>query len=189
MHKTCTSCKQIKDISLFTPGKSRKGTVVYSSRCKDCRAELARNSRDKTAEKKCTCCGASYRVLGGGAKKKLDLCSVCYPTYRTAYSLYHSCLQRSKEKEIDFDLNINEIHKELIEGSCGKTGFKFEINVKGKHYGNRSPYSPSIDKIDPNKGYTKDNVQLVCWWYNLAKARYTDEEVLKLCRAVTTHNS
>jgi hypothetical protein len=44
--------------------------------------------------------------------------------------------------------------------------------------------SPSIDKIDPAKGYTIDNCQVVSWWYNVTKQRFTDKEVLELCKAV-----
>jgi len=38
------------------------------------------------------------------------------------------------------------------------------------------------DKIDPSKGYTKDNCRVVCWWYNLAKSIYSDEVVLDLMK-------
>lgn len=43
---------------------------------------------------------------------------------------------------------------------------------------------PSLDKIDPSGGYTKSNVQVVCWWYNASKQQFTDAEVLTLCEAV-----
>ena len=40
------------------------------------------------------------------------------------------------------------------------------------------PWRPSIDRINSNKGYVHGNVRLVCTMYNLAKHRWTDEEVL-----------
>lgn len=40
------------------------------------------------------------------------------------------------------------------------------------------PWRPSIDRIDSNKGYVHGNVRLVCTMYNLAKHRWTDDEVL-----------
>lgn len=46
----------------------------------------------------------------------------------------------------------------------------------------------TIDKIDPTKGYTKDNCLIVCWWYNVTKQRYSDTEVLQLCKQVIAHS-
>jgi hypothetical protein len=42
----------------------------------------------------------------------------------------------------------------------------------------------TIDKIDPRKGYTKDNCRVICWWYNCAKQQHTDEVMLNMCKAV-----
>lgn len=53
------------------------------------------------------------------------------------------------------------------------------INHGGGDYGDRHPYTPTIDKIDPNKGYTKDNCRIVIWWYNLSKSIWNDELVIE----------
>lgn len=37
--------------------------------------------------------------------------------------------------------------------------------------------SVSIDRIDSDKGYVEGNIQLVCRWVNLAKGKFTNEEV------------
>jgi hypothetical protein len=187
--KTCKTCKKTLSLSLFGKDIAKSGNIVYRPYCKSCRAEKGRNDRAYRTHKVCNCCGKDYKVLGGGAKKKLTLCGECYPTYRTAYSLWHACLSRAKDKNIEFDLDMNEIHMTLANGKCVKTGHEFVIKEKGRNYKDRSPFAPSIDKIDPSKGYTKDNIQVVCWWYNSAKGRYTDEEVLELCKAVVNHNS
>ncbi len=41
--------------------------------------------------------------------------------------------------------------------------------------GGRTGSSPSIDRIDNNKGYTKDNIEIVCWEYNDDKGTMTIE--------------
>ncbi len=48
----------------------------------------------------------------------------------------------------------------------------------GKNIRTRHPNSPSLDQINPQGGYTTDNVQVVAWWYNVSKQQFTDEEVL-----------
>lgn len=42
----------------------------------------------------------------------------------------------------------------------------------------------SIDRIDPNKGYTKDNVQLVCAQVNMMKSDMSLEELYMFCEAM-----
>lgn len=41
-----------------------------------------------------------------------------------------------------------------------------------------NPRSVSIDRIDGDLGYIPGNVQLVCQWVNLAKNRFTNEQIL-----------
>jgi hypothetical protein len=187
--KTCKTCKEEKPLTSFGQDKARSGNMVYKPYCKDCRAAKTRKEREANTVRTCTCCSSVYKVLGGGAKQNLKLCQSCYPTYRTAYSLWHACLSRAKSKGLDFDLDVNYLHQTIAKGVCAKTGQTFEIKAKGRNFKDRSPFTPSVDKIDPNKGYTKENVQIVCWWYNLAKSTFTDEEVLKLCKSVIAHNS
>jgi len=45
-------------------------------------------------------------------------------------------------------------------------------------------FCPSLDRVDSSKGYTKDNVQLVCRIYNTAKGNGTKEDVMKMVDAL-----
>lgn len=45
---------------------------------------------------------------------------------------------------------------------------------QGKFRGTAYPNSPSLDRIDPRKGYTPDNVRVVCQFVNLAKNAMPD---------------
>ena len=64
------------------------------------------------------------------------------------------------------------------------TNFNFDLKEQGKDFSSRTPWSPSIDKIDPKGGYTQKNCRVVAWWYNVAKQTFSDNEVLELCKAV-----
>jgi len=57
-------------------------------------------------------------------------------------------------------------------GVCERTGIKFEL----VHGSVRHPYGPSVDRIDANGFYSDENVQIVCWAYNVGKAEMTDEK-------------
>jgi hypothetical protein len=56
---------------------------------------------------------------------------------------------------------------ERCEGRCAVSGFEFsEAHVGGGRA--RRPYAPSLDRIDPRRGYEPDNVRLVCGVANFA---------------------
>lgn len=68
-------------------------------------------------------------------------------------------------------------------GKCALTGMQmtWEIN-KGNVQTN-----VSIDKIDPNKGYNVDNIQLVCRIANTMKFDSSMEEFIELCKKVVEY--
>lgn len=45
----------------------------------------------------------------------------------------------------------------------------------------------SIDQIQPQLGYTKDNIQLVCMAVNQLKSDFSMQEVLTVCNAVVNN--
>ena len=89
---------------------------------------------------------------------------------------------RSSKKNIDYDLDLAWFRDKLQDMKCEVTGIQFPLDfwVEGK----RKAFSPSIDRIDPKKGYTKDNCQVVCWIYNAAKQEFTHADIEKLSSAV-----
>ena len=98
--------------------------------------------------------------------------------------LWSATQHRSKDRDLDFDLDIDWIKERLY--FCEVTGIKFELRDMATksttNYSNRKPRTPSIDKIDSNKGYTKDNCRVVCWWYNLAKSNWEDSMIEQIVK-------
>jgi hypothetical protein len=86
----------------------------------------------------------------------------------------------------EFDLTRAWILEKLEAGVCEITGIPFileatEEDRKGKF---THPFSPSVDRIDSLRGYTKDNCQVVVWIYNRAKGEDDHEDILKLAKAL-----
>jgi len=109
------------------------------------------------------------------------------PTYKTdfssrAQSLVSNIKTRAKRKNLDFDLDWNWYMEKYEKGVCEATGIPFEEPQYNGKKGNTSPWIPSVDRIDNEKGYTKDNCRLVCFIFNIVKNRFTDEDFEKLCR-------
>ena len=83
---------------------------------------------------------------------------------------------RSKKKGFSYDLDYEFIKDALDsqEWRCSLSGIPFVIG-EGKHR-----HSPSVDRIDSNKGYTKDNVRIIIDVLNTALGRLTDLEFINL---------
>ena len=101
------------------------------------------------------------------------------------YSLYESAKDRSAKKNMVFEITLDYLLEkyEKQEGKCEMTGIPFtsERNPDGKRF--YMPYSPSLDRIDSNKGYTKDNVRLVCVIVNLALNVFGEDVFKNMCQS------
>jgi len=130
----------------------------------------------------CPSCNTSWTAgVGGSGRRKGSHCDTCYPHYRNAYKLFSAAEQRAKNKGYEFSLTIEWVFERLLK-PCPKTGMPFIQG--GNDYSDRNPYSASIDKIHPDKGYTPENCQVVSWLYNCAKQRFSEEDVYNFCLKV-----
>ena len=86
---------------------------------------------------------------------------------------------RAKKQNVPFNLTVDDM-KDLIKNAadiCPALGVKMEI---AKLYANDSNYSPSFDRIDPKKGYTKNNIVIVSNRANRIKSDATVNEIRKV---------
>ena len=94
---------------------------------------------------------------------------------------------RAKKKNLSFDLDIDFLlflwYKN--KGSCSLTGIPFILEPMEK-LGQVNPRAPSIDRIAPELGYTKENIRLITYHMNVALSEYGIEEFEKL---VTNYKS
>lgn len=87
---------------------------------------------------------------------------------------------RSKKKGLPFNLTLDWIVEKLRRGVCERTGTPFVFE-------SHNPRAPSLDQINPSKGYTMDNTQVVTWQYNFCKGQGTDEELLQFACDLVYH--
>ena len=91
--------------------------------------------------------------------------------------------RNAKAKGFKHELDA-EFLKELWEkqrGLCALTGVKLGFIGSGW-------CAASIDRIDSNKGYTRNNVQWTCWRPNEAKSNMTNEDFINMCKAIAITN-
>lgn len=86
----------------------------------------------------------------------------------------------------EYDLTIDELMEiwDNQNGCCAISGRQLEwIYGDGPRDNN-----VSIDRIDINRGYTKDNVQLVCKIVNVGRNTQTIEKFIQLCKEIAEFN-
>lgn len=158
--KLCFDCEQVLDVSNFNGDKSSSdGLQTY---CKDCK-HARMNELSSTLE------GFTKRLI-------------------------HDIRNNNKKRAKDLELSIT--HLDIIDlynkqkGKCALTGKILKhnaYNVKGNNHIINN-WNISVDRIDSNKGYTKDNVQLVGAIINRMKTDLTDDYFILFCQCVSSFN-
>ena len=103
------------------------------------------------------------------------------PKGRAMYML-KNCKQSFKERNIFFDLVLEDILPAVEAGHCELTGLPFDFKPSKEKA--KNPYAPSVDRIDSDKGYTRDNVRVVLWAVNQALGECSDEEIIPILKAL-----
>ncbi len=98
-------------------------------------------------------------------------------------SIIRSIRARSKQKGFD---NVDLTAEYLVElyekqqRKCALTGWKMTTTVgQGNVFSN-----VSVDRVESSKGYTKNNIQLVCRAANGFKNSLTTKQFVSLCKSV-----
>lgn len=130
----------------------------------------------------CPMCDREHVTLGQTGRKS-PVCGECYSLYRRCNLILAGIQYRCKKFNLSYDLDDRWLFEKLRQ-PCLRTGIEFNLTAKSPTMGDRPFDGPSVDKIDPNGGYVKSNCQVVIWWYNCMKQRYSDQEVLQLCKRV-----
>jgi hypothetical protein len=103
---------------------------------------------------------------------------------------------RSKKANREVEITAEDIYNLWIKQNkkCALSGLPIDfINTNpGNINRKESKYdlicTASLDRIDSNKGYIKDNIQLVHKDVNMIKKEYDQNYFLNLCKLITEHN-
>ena len=114
---------------------------------------------------------------------KIGECPVCYENKRyLKYTREHKekvllkkAKHRAKVLGLEFNIEISDI---VIPEYCPVLGLKILKNSDDRFVDN----SPSLDRIDINRGYVKGNVKVISMKANRLKNNATIEEVKKILK-------
>jgi len=162
--------------------KTYKGQIREVGLCRDCGERFddynGRNHRKYLCQK-CF----NYRNKMQARKGALSLDVYFKNILRAIKNNY----QRNRyDNDIDFDY-IMELY-ELQEGKCALSGIEMTLGYDDNHIEEdkqyRKPFNISIDRINPERGYVKDNVVFICNIVNFFKGSYDTDTVYEVANKI-----
>lgn len=134
--------------------------------------------------RECTNCN----VLFNKTSKTVTLCSRCNSNRVKCMSpeskMYTRAKNRATIKGIEFSLKREEI---LIPKTCPVLDIPL-YTFSGKSGGKKN--SPALDRINPLRGYTSDNVQVISHLANMMKSHASPNELITFAKWVLkTYNT
>lgn len=161
-----------RQISNLNYRKRKTESFVYTITEKDC----SRCKLNKTVD-----CFRKNITYKDGYHNKCKKCEyeICTDS-RNAYEIKHWAkrlfLHAKKHNKYDFDID-EQFVSELYEKQNGKC-FWFNVDLKPSNEA-KYPWQPSLDRLDREKGYTRDNVVLACYSANIGR-NTSDEATFSL---------
>ena len=156
----CAYCYLDKPLKAFKPYKNRVNKN-YTSYSSSC------YECDKTRHKKCD---------------KKPLTRLDQRITVTLNSARQRCLRSGKQFDLTKEFILDLFEKQ--QGKCFYTGIDLLIVPDESNY-----HCLSIDRLDSNKSYIKDNVVLCCWIINRIKSNLSVKDFIQYCSLIHNNKS
>ena len=177
---TCASCSKEHEIRLGDYNrkiKAGQNKFYCSLKCSG-KADY-KNNPSKLEKNK-----GNISLLKGHEANRLDE----YSPFK--YSL-NKARSRSKEKGEETNLTL-EYLKEVYDnqnGLCTYTGIKMEIPRSSQDEDiKKSPTKLSLDRVHSHTGYSKGNVEFVCYCVNVMKNDFSKDQMLDFIKLIIKNN-
>jgi hypothetical protein len=186
-HTTSCGCARLREyegktlgrylIGARTGGRDVGGAATYKATCTECGTvrEDSISTLRKAGERTCMC----FKLKPGTGENRGSARARQTAAGRAA-QLQSNAKRRAEDKGIPFNLDRLDLIQRITAGHCEVTGIPFDLGIGA----GINPWAPSLDRKDSSKGYTFDNVQVVCTAYNLAKHQFPTDVLLRLARAI-----
>ena len=168
--KICTKC--LKELPIESFAAHKDGKHGKQALCRECDSKRGKEYLNKPGKRE----RRAETTARWYAENKDLIKSQKAQSYvnQRARHLAWEARRRAKRKGVLFNLSeqdIADLQVRINAGVCELTGTPFVLNG-GRHFN-----SPSFDRVDSSKGYTIDNVRVVCHLMNAAMNDWGEEPV------------
>ena len=182
----CSHCHKEKKLSDFGTSKHKcngllswcrqcykeRNKKLYSYKCVECGDAFKRtNVVDETGDNRCNLC-SKHKIMREHGGNTVNYTG----TKNFAGKTYSAWKASAKKRGYEWNLTKEMVEKKYEEqdGICALSGIIMEPKTK-------SPYRPSIDRIDSSKGYVNGNFQFICSMVNVMKNKFDEENFIRMC--------
>ena len=159
--KQCKKCGEIKSLACFS--KKPHGKYGLSSWCKECHCSFEKSARGHGITDVDLLTDKQKKVR----KKRTEMQKEIYKK-NPKKTILVNAKKRAAYKNLEFNITEDDI---CINEICPVFGIIIERSDKRQKYN-----SPSLDRLDSSKGYTKDNINIISFRANFIKGNATFEE-------------
>ena len=177
--KTCRVCGETKLLSEFAKSGKKNGSG-YKAHCKLCAAEKLHEWRQLNPEK----AKQQDKRYRDKNKNKIKIKNQKRYTNLTLDEKFQQLVKTATErKKIKCFVTVKDLHDiwQKQNGLCAYT--KLPLTSQAHQLN-----TVSLDRIDSDKDYTADNIQLVCVPINRMKLDMTEDQFIKLCQLVAQNS-
>lgn len=193
----CKKCHKNYRHDHYVKNKDKVYEQVYTYREKNSKktydsAKKLNKKAGRTIPVKCASDNCENIVYASKKEIKDDVKKVCSRKCRNktqGYCRFNRVLsdsrKRAKLKDWLFDLDkefITDLLQNIQNNKCAITGVPIKFTEDTKIY-----ETPSLDRIDSSKGYTKDNVQWVMLGVNYMKLNHSGDDLNKALSLIVEH--
>lgn len=173
-----SNLSKLSDLPLFSESRSLLPQVRI---CKECQEEKPISEFQANGKGgwrwKCKRCLALTRSMNRERENQYQL------NYRKRYrakDLVRHAKYRALKKGVPYDLDqhLEQIQRRIDNGFCEVTGLPFNLE------GGRTWDSPSLDRIIPERGYTIQNLRVVCHAANSAMGDWGEQKIVDMARGI-----
>jgi len=177
----CSRCGIEYPMDKFIKNKDCVGG--YAGTCKNCQNAYSRKWKRKNSKRLSLSRRKRYAETEGmEVKTRVEARKKLYPLRFRCQMLCSGMRDRARIKNIEYDKNFfttNYLIKRLSKNpNCQCCGKKLDLDYKNDRKFNES--SPSMDRVNPKKGYTKENTAILCWRCNRIKQDAKPFELRKI---------
>lgn len=172
--KACSTCGIEKPLDQFHTDKSASDGRI--AQCKQCRCAKTQAYKDANRGKVRDGAKAYYRAN----KEKHQDGVRRYRQKNTALFMVASAKGRAEKAGLAFDLDahVGDIQQRIDAGFCELTGLPFSREASGRLFD-----APSIDRIEPSRGYVYSNIRIICLMMNCALGPWGESKLRKVMEA------